>query len=68
MEWVKKTFYLLDRKMRRKNQISKYHVPSSKRYNKEDMRLIIEKPSSKNIKVKNQKIHEVCFVKNLKIY
>ena len=39
-----KTFCLLDRKVRKKNQIPKYHAPSPKGYNEEDTRLIDEKP------------------------
>ena len=38
-----KTSCLLDRKMRRKNQILKYYVSSPKGYNKKDIRLINEK-------------------------
>ena len=39
-----KIFCLLDRKVRKKNQIFKYHVPSPEGYNEEDTRLIDEKP------------------------
>ena len=34
----------LDRKLRRKNKIPEYHVPSPKRYGEEDTRLINKKP------------------------
>ena len=34
-EMGKKTFYLLDRKVKKKNQISKYYAPSSKEYNED---------------------------------
>ena len=38
-----KTSYLLDRKVRKKNQIYEYHAPSPEGYNEEDIRLIDEK-------------------------
>ena len=34
---------LLDKKMRRKNQISEYDISSAKKYNEEDIRSINEK-------------------------
>ena len=39
-----KTFYLLNKKMRRKSQISEYYIPSPKGYDEEDTRSIDEKP------------------------
>ena len=44
VEWLKKTFSLSDKKVRRKNQIPKYYAPSPKEYNKKDMKLIDKKP------------------------
>ena len=38
-----KTSCLLDRKVRRKNQISEYHTPSPKGYDEENTRLINKK-------------------------
>ena len=38
-----KTSFLLDKKMRKKNQIPKYYALSSKEYNEEDTRLFNEK-------------------------
>ena len=38
-----KTSYLLNKKVKKKNQIPEYHAPSLKRYNKEDTKLINEK-------------------------
>ena len=40
---AEKTSCLLDRKMKRKNQIPENHAPSPKGYNEEDTRLINEK-------------------------
>ena len=39
-----KTSCLLDKKMRKKNQIPEYHSASPEGYNEEDTRLIDEKP------------------------
>ena len=45
MEWVKKTSCLSDRKVKRKNQVPKYHAPSPEGYDEEDTRSIDKKTS-----------------------
>ena len=61
----KKTSYLLNKKMKRKNQIFKYHAPSSEGYNEEDTRSINKKPPNPgDTEEENQKIYEMWLVKS----
>ena len=63
-----KTSFLLDRKMRRKNQIPEYHAPCSEGYNED---WYVSNQSMKNfltqwdIEEENRKISEMWLVKNL---
>ena len=53
---------LLNRKVRKKNQIPEYHAPSPKGYNKKDTRRIDQWKTSLpsgSIEDKNQKIYKV---------
>ena len=59
---VKKTSCLLDRKVKKKNQISEYQAPSPKRYNENwyvSNELIKNLLTQWNIEEENQKIYEV---------
>ena len=44
---VEKTSYLLDKKVKRKNQVPEYYAPSPKGYNEEDTRSIDEEPPNR---------------------
>ena len=46
MEWLKKTSFLSDRKVKRKNQVFEYHISSPKGNNEEDIRSINDKLSN----------------------
>ena len=64
----KKTSYLLDRKVKKKNQIPEYHASSLEEYNEDWYlcnQLIKNLLTQWDTKEKNRKIYEVWLVKNL---